>query len=73
MKAPALRKLVEEDSELLALSDDKVEEAKKEVEAKRLLSTRGIRPTNASAGKDFSATSRLMNTEVCFLLTTTHS
>ncbi|KAJ4463658.1 hypothetical protein C8J55DRAFT_494266 [Lentinula edodes] len=63
LKAPALRKLVEEDPELLALSDDKVEEAKKEVEAKRLLSTRGIRPTNASAGKDFSATSRLMNTE----------
>ncbi|KAF8828334.1 hypothetical protein HHX47_DHR4000548 [Lentinula edodes] len=63
LKAPALRKLVDEDAELLALSDEKVQEAQKEVDAKRLLSTRGIRPTNASAGRDFAATSGLVKTE----------
>ncbi|KAF9077304.1 hypothetical protein BDP27DRAFT_1413728 [Rhodocollybia butyracea] len=58
LKAPALRKLVEEDEELRTLSGEKVEEAKREVDAQRLLSTRGIRPTNLSAAKDYSAFSR---------------
>ncbi|KAJ4496532.1 hypothetical protein C8R41DRAFT_866151, partial [Lentinula lateritia] len=64
LKAPALRKLVDEDVELLALSNEKVQEAQKEVDVKRLLSTRGIRPTNAFAGRDFAATSGLVKTEV---------
>ncbi|KAJ3791303.1 hypothetical protein GGU11DRAFT_836785, partial [Lentinula aff. detonsa] len=59
LKAPALRKLVDEDEALLMISDDKIEQAKREVVEKRLLSIRGIRPTNLSAGKDYSAFSRL--------------
>lgn len=65
LKAPALRKLVDEDEALLRLSDDKIEQAKREVEEKRLLSMRGIRPTNLSAGKDYSAFSRSVKKEVC--------
>lgn len=65
LKAPALRKLVDEDSALLALSDDKIEQAKREVDEKRLLSTRGIRPTNLSAAKDYSLFSRSVKKEVC--------
>ncbi|KAJ3747785.1 hypothetical protein DFH05DRAFT_1541287 [Lentinula detonsa] len=63
LKAPALRKLVDEDEALLMISDDKIEQAKREVEEKRLLSICGIRPTNLSAGKDYSAFSRLVKKE----------
>ncbi|KAJ3978714.1 hypothetical protein F5890DRAFT_1653079 [Lentinula detonsa] len=63
LKAPALRKLVDEDEALLMISDDKIEQAKREVVEKRLLSIRGIRPTNLSAGKDYSAFSRLVKKE----------
>ncbi|KAJ3748837.1 hypothetical protein DFH05DRAFT_1540061 [Lentinula detonsa] len=63
LKAPALRKLVDEDEALLMISDDKIEQAKWEVVEKRLLSIRGIRPTNLSAGKDYSAFSRLVKKE----------
>ncbi|KAJ3740350.1 hypothetical protein DFH05DRAFT_1545796 [Lentinula detonsa] len=63
LKAPALRKLVDEDEALLMISNDKIEQAKREVEEKRLLSIRGIRPTNLSAGKDYSAFSRLVKKE----------
>ncbi|KAJ3742463.1 hypothetical protein DFH05DRAFT_1558504 [Lentinula detonsa] len=55
LKAPALRKLVDEDEALLMISDDKIEQAKREVEEKRLLSIR--------AGKDYSAFSRLVKKE----------
>lgn len=60
---------MDEDVELLALSNEKVQEAQKEVDVKRLLSTRGIRPTNAFAGRDFAATSGLVKTEVHFIPT----
>ncbi len=53
LKAPALLALVNEDPDLLALSDDKLKQAIKEVEEKRLLLRRGIRPSNVAAGKDY--------------------
>ncbi|KAF9058596.1 hypothetical protein BDP27DRAFT_1432503 [Rhodocollybia butyracea] len=63
LKAPALRKLVDLDDELLEISDEKLEQAKREVDEKRLLSTRGARPNVASAGKDYSSTSQLIQKE----------
>ncbi|KAF9028409.1 hypothetical protein BDP27DRAFT_1153106, partial [Rhodocollybia butyracea] len=63
LKAPALRKLVNLDDELLEISDEKLEQAKREVDEKRLLSTRGARPNVASAGKDYSSTSQLIQKE----------
>ncbi|KAE9407452.1 hypothetical protein BT96DRAFT_933486 [Gymnopus androsaceus JB14] len=63
LKAPALRKLVDKDTELLEISKEKLEQAKREVDAQRLLSTRGARPNIASAGKDFGCTSRLIKNE----------
>lgn len=64
LKAPALRKLVECDEELLAMTPDMINKAKRDVDEKRLLSTRGARPNVASAGKDYSATAQLMQKEV---------
>ncbi|KAF9060852.1 hypothetical protein BDP27DRAFT_1193649, partial [Rhodocollybia butyracea] len=63
LKAPALRKLVDEDEELRTISDEKIEQLKHEVEEKRLLSTRGIRPTNLSAAKDYLAFSQSVKKE----------
>ncbi|KAJ3734938.1 hypothetical protein DFJ43DRAFT_1037266 [Lentinula guzmanii] len=54
---------VDEDEALLMISDDKIEQAKGEVVEKRLLSIRGTQPTNLSAGKDYSAFSRLVKKE----------
>ncbi|KAF9068749.1 hypothetical protein BDP27DRAFT_1184302, partial [Rhodocollybia butyracea] len=63
LKAPELRKLVEQDDELLNMSDEKLQIAKRGVDEKRMLSTRGARPNVASAAKDYSATSQRMQTE----------
>ncbi|KAJ3712395.1 hypothetical protein C8R42DRAFT_647560 [Lentinula raphanica] len=57
LKAPALNRLVEEDDELLSISDEKLQEVIKEIEENRILSTSGTRPSNLSAGKDFQAMS----------------
>lgn len=64
MKIPALRQLVKADEELLEISDEKLEQAKREVDQQRVLSTCGTRPTIASAGKDYSATARQLKKEV---------
>lgn len=64
LKAPELRKLVEQDEELLNMSDEKLRIAKRGVDEKRMLSTRGARPNVASAAKDYSATSQRMQNEV---------
>ncbi|KAF9045876.1 hypothetical protein BDP27DRAFT_1434558 [Rhodocollybia butyracea] len=63
LKAPELRKLVEQDDELVNMSDEKLQIAKRGVDKKRMLSTRGARPNIASAPKDYSATSQRMQTE----------
>ncbi|KAJ3730334.1 hypothetical protein C8R42DRAFT_637106 [Lentinula raphanica] len=63
LKAPEIREEVKKDLALLALSDEKLEEARREVEEKRLLSLKGARPSIASTGKDFTATTERLKKE----------
>ncbi|KAJ3769673.1 hypothetical protein FB446DRAFT_706043 [Lentinula raphanica] len=67
LKAPEIREEVKKDQALLALSDEKLEEARREVEEKRLLSLKGARPTIASTAKDFASTSERLKEEFEFL------
>ncbi|KAJ3830821.1 hypothetical protein F5878DRAFT_648189, partial [Lentinula raphanica] len=67
LKAPEIREEVKKDKALLALSDEKLEEARREVEEKRLLSLKGARPSIASTGKDFAATSEQLKQEFEYL------
>ncbi|KAJ3748068.1 hypothetical protein DFH05DRAFT_1522492 [Lentinula detonsa] len=67
LKVPALRKLVEDDEELLELSGEKLEQAKREVNEKRMLSTCGTRPNIISVVKDYSATTQRIKKEFDFL------
>lgn len=64
LKIPALRALVKDDEELLKISGEKLEQAKREVDEKRMLSTCGTRPNITSVVKDYSATTQQIKKEV---------